>query len=159
MELPPRERNIWINKIDLCEMGSGSHLAYKAGKALQVSPAPLLCKWAPIKQAAPCSGSPCSPPPSPKPPEPLAARRKAQPTRSLLQLLHHSHSLFFTHTARPKGLLNSCVLSCRLRCVLAFAFLRVFSALKHFSLLSAPDKCQRGGGAASPCRLDLCLLQ
>ena len=29
---------------DLWRMGSESHLADKAGKALQVSPAPLLCK-------------------------------------------------------------------------------------------------------------------
>lgn len=51
--------------------GAGNYLADKAERALQVSPAPLLCKWAPIKQAAPGSGSPRSPPQpslSPKPP-------------------------------------------------------------------------------------------
>ena len=98
---------------DLWRMGSRSHLADKAGKALQVSPAPLLCKWAPIKQAAPSSGSPPSllqPPPSL--PQPLAARRKAQPTPWLLQLLAHSHSLFSTRTAWLWGLLNlTCVLA------------------------------------------------
>lgn len=41
------KRNKRINKArntDLWKMWSGSHLADKAGKALQVSPAPLLCK-------------------------------------------------------------------------------------------------------------------
>lgn len=44
MELREKQVNKQEEKSDLRKMWSGNHLADKAGKALQVSPAPLLRK-------------------------------------------------------------------------------------------------------------------